>query len=325
MEGVTHPALRDLMVKLGGLHLVCTEFVRITQAAVHPALMRKAVRKSPGCPLSVQVMGNDEQQLATAAQLVEAAGADVVDINLGCPMPRVVRKGVGAALLKEPALLSRIMRRMRGGTRGLLSAKIRAGFETSDDAVATALRVEAEGVDFITVHPRRRADFYRGVADWRIIAEIRQALTIPVVGNGDVWYAKDAFRMQQETGADAVMIGRPALRNPWIFVQIEQHRRGLTPMAPSGQDLFEHISRLAAEWQSHFKQRRAGGIGPFKEHLRYLARAVDASGDFGKRALRLDSIDSILSLCDLELAPRSADSLDLLFEGHLAFERSGGT
>lgn len=323
MEGITHPVFRSLMVRNGGLHLVCTEFVRITSAANPPSRLRAHVQKAAGCPLSVQVMGNDVEQMAFAAHEVERAGADVVDINLGCPMPRVVRKGVGAALLKNPNLLARVLGQMRASTAGLLSAKLRAGFDSADAAVETAQLVAESGVDFIAIHPRRRCDFYAGVADWRIIASIREAVAIPVVGNGDVWYAKDALRMQAETGADAVMIGRPALRNPWIFRQLDEHRRGLSPFAPGGRDVHAFLVGIVDEYSQGVAGRRRGIIGPVKELVRWLARAIDREGDFARRALRLDSVDAILSMSERELAPLSADALDLLFEGHRGFETSG--
>src|SRR5690606_26877970 len=134
---------------------------------------------------------------------------------------------------------------MRARTPGCLSAKIRAGFDDSAGAVAIARVIEDAGADFIVVHPRRRADFYQGVADWRIIGAIKERLRIPVIGNGDVWYAADALRMRAETGCDGVMIGRGALRNPWIFEQIDALSGGRPPPRPSGDDVLGHFDALA--------------------------------------------------------------------------------
>src|SRR5690606_3344434 len=217
---------------------------------------------------------NDADRMAEAAEMVEQAGADVVDINLGCPMPRIVRKGVGAAMLNNPRLLEQVLLRMRRHTRGLLSAKIRAGFDDSTRALEIAELVQGCGVDFITVHPRRRSDFYRGVSDWRIIAELKDRLKIPVVGNGDVWYASDALRMRRETGCDAVMIGRPVLRNPWIFQQVAALESGLEPCHPSGQALFDHLYALIRDYEGVFEGRKGGLIGPLKEMLTWHGRAL---------------------------------------------------
>ena len=132
MEGVTHPAFRRLVAGRGGLGMVCTEFVRISVGSVSPKGLRRAVDKVSGLPLSVQVMGRDPESLAEAARIVHRAGADVVDLNLGCPAPKAVRGGVGAAMLKDPALLAEVVGALRQAGPGLLAAKIRAGFEEKD-------------------------------------------------------------------------------------------------------------------------------------------------------------------------------------------------
>lgn len=320
MEGVGHPTFRALVAGQGGLDLVCTEFVRVSRAPLHPASLRDAVVKVPGLPLSVQVMGNEADKMAEAAEHVAAAGADVVDINLGCPMPRVVRKGVGAAMLKDPALLSRVLRAMRARVPGLLSAKIRAGFEDVN-AITIARVVEEAGVDFIAVHPRRRCDFYEGVADWRIIARLREELTIPVIGNGDIWYAADALRMREETGCDAVMLGRPAMRNPWIFQQITALYRGETPIDPTGADLAAWIDRVRLAYSEEFSTRAC--VGKLKELIRWFGRAIDDDGAFRVAALRSDTLDAILREVETRVAPLPAARLDLDAVGRHRFERSG--
>jgi nifR3 family TIM-barrel protein len=322
MEGVSHAEFRALMSELGGLHLVCTEFVRVTQTPLGRSVVRRNVQKAPGVPLSVQVMGNDEQRMAEAASAVEAAGADVVDINLGCPMPRIVRKGVGAAMLKDLDLLGRVLRLMRSHTRGLLSAKIRAGFDSSSGVQEIADRVQSCGVDFITVHPRRRADFYTGVADWRIISVLKKQLDIPVVGNGDVWYAKDAARMRQETGCDAVMIGRPALRNPWIFRQIDELSRGVTPFHPNGADVRAHLDWVLTRYRREFPERR-DFVGPLKEMVNWLGRALPDAATRLRPLLRLATEAELLNECDSLFIKLSASELDLDAQGSLALETSG--
>lgn len=323
MEGITHPRFREHMVALGGLGLVCTEFVRITASPVGRRQMAREVVKSPPVPLSVQVMGNDADRMAEAAELVEAAGADVVDINLGCPMPRIVRKGVGAAMLNNPQLLEQVLLRMRRHTRGLLSAKIRAGFDDSGRTLEIAQLVQGCGVDFITVHPRRRVDFYQGVSDWRIIAQLKDRLRIPVVGNGDVWYAQDALRMRQETGCDAVMIGRPALRNPWIFQQLAALEQNTSPCHPSGEALFEHVQTLIRDYERVFEGRKGGLLGPLKEMLTWHARALPNGQQRIRPLLRLQSVDALLDASKQLLCPLAAAELDLDAYGSLRLEQPG--
>lgn len=325
MEGITHPAFRQVMVDMGGLGLVCTEFVRITASPMGKKQVARTVVKAGLVPLSVQVMGNDAERMGEAAQLVEEAGADVVDINLGCPMPRIVRKGVGAAMLKDLVLLQKVLGHMRANTKGLLSAKIRAGFDDSAHVLQTAQVVADCGVDFIAVHPRRRCDFYRGVADWRIIALLKQHLRIPVVGNGDVWYATSALRMQEETGCDAVMIGRPALRNPWIFQQIASLRANETPFHPSGTHLFEYIRSLIRHYEQIFDGRKTGLVGPLKEMLTWHARAIPNGRALISDILRLQSVDVILDQIEPLLCRLQPRELDLDAYGSLGLEQPGST
>jgi nifR3 family TIM-barrel protein len=244
MEGITKASIRALLARYGPIGLVCTEFVRVAGESVSRRHLAEQVEKAPGVALSVQIMGNDPTLMAEAAGVMALAGADVVDVNLGCPSKTAARKGVGAALLKDGVALGRLLGAMRGAVPGLFSAKLRAGFEQSDAALDRARVVEQSGADFLAVHPRRRVDYFEGIADWRIIRLLRKQLSIPVIGNGDVWYAADALRMLEETGCDGVMIGRPALRNPWISPDCRAdggphasvahgRRRGRSPRAPS--------------------------------------------------------------------------------------------
>jgi nifR3 family TIM-barrel protein len=320
MEGVTHPAFRALIARRPGVGVVCTEFVRIASTGIGERHLRDQVVRAPGAALSVQVMGNHLEHMADATAIVAEAGADIVDLNVGCPAPRVVRKGVGSAMLKDPELLRRVVGCMRERTRGCLSAKIRAGFDDSAGAVSIARSIEAAGADFIVVHPRRRADFYQGVADWRIIRAIKQAVRIPVVGNGDVWYAADALRMRRETGCDGVMIGRGALRNPWIFAQIDALLRGREAPRPSGDDVLAHYDELGSMLrQTHPKST----LGMLKEQVRYLARAVPDGAELMRSALRAASAEDMRAVLAGRFAGAPAGALDLAAQGG-RLEHSGG-
>jgi len=319
MEGITRPELRAVMAARGGIGVVCTEFVRISRAPLSPDAVARHVVRTEGALLSVQVMGNDADKMAEAAGIVSAAGAHIVDVNLGCPMPRAVRKGVGAAMLRDLGLLGRVLRAMRSATPVTLSAKIRAGFDGSEDPLAIARAVEDAGVDFLVVHPRRRCDFYAGVADWRVIQRIKETVSIPVVGNGDVWYAADALRMQRETGCDAVMLGRPALRNPWIFEQIADLRAGRVPICPAGEDLLGWVRDRAHAYAAQGTR----SLGPLKELVRYLGRAVDDGGDFKTMALRAGTVGELMTIAEAQLSDLGPDRLDLDAHGTLRLERSG--
>jgi tRNA-dihydrouridine synthase B len=192
----------------------------------------------------------------------------------------------------------------------LLSAKLRAGFDTSDDALRNARLVEEAGLNYLAVHPRRRIDHYRGVADWRIIAMIRRELSIPVIGNGDVWYAASALRLLEETRCDAVMIGRPAMRNPWIFRQIGQLWAGQEPYRPTGADVAQHLRRLAAALGGGYED---GGnpLGQLKEQLGFLARAVVDGTELVRGLLRASTVESFLDAAEAGFTALPSRRLDL--------------
>lgn len=325
MEGVSHPTFRDLVAARGGVGVVCTEFVRITGTPVSLRFMEQQVRKSPGVPLSVQVMGTHVEHMAEAAEMIAQAGADIVDINLGCPAPRVVKKGAGSAMLKDPELLFEVLSSMRERVPGVLSAKIRAGFDDASNVVRIAQTVQRAGADFIAVHPRRRADFYDGVSDWRIIKLLKESLDIPVVGNGDVWYAGDASRMMEETGCDAVMIGRPALRNPWIFEQIQALAEGRPVRHPSGRDVAEHLQEVVTHYEIAYPKgpRRKGPVGKIKELVTYLGRAIDDGGAWRGAALRCRELEPLMACTWEALEGLPPERVDMDAAGTLGLERSG--
>ena len=319
MEGITHPAFRALIARRPGVGVLCTEFVRIASTGLGAKYLRQQVVREPNTALSVQVMGNHLEHMAEATEIVSQAGADIVDLNVGCPAPRVVRKGVGSAMLRDPELLRSVVGAMRARTRGCLSAKMRAGFDDAAGAVAIARVIEAAGADLLTVHPRRQVDHFQGVADWRIIAKIKRSVSIPVIGNGDVWYAADALRMRAETACDGVMIGRGALRNPWIFAQVEALLRGTPPPCPSGNDVLDHFDELTLLFDRHAPGRT---LGMLKEQARYLTRTVSDGAELVKLAARAASVAEMRAVLAARLSGVPSDGVDLGAGGG-SIERSG--
>jgi tRNA-dihydrouridine synthase B len=176
-------------------------------------------------PIAMQLLGSDPDVLAEAARRLEAAGADAIDLNMGCPVAKIVSKGQGAALMRDPLGAAVVLRTMRKAIGIRFTVKIRGGWdERTVNAVEIARVAESEGVDAITVHPRTRSQQYAGVAPWEIIASVVDAVAIPVVGNGDVRSRADAAAMVAATGCAAVMVGRGALGAPWIFAGAEVTR-----------------------------------------------------------------------------------------------------
>jgi tRNA-dihydrouridine synthase B len=243
MAGVTDTLFRRVIRGLGGCGLLMTEFTSsegITRSA------RKALHylyfQDDEHPIAAQLFGASPKVMADAARMVEDLGYDAVDINLGCPAKKVVKCG-GSGLLRELPLLEDILRNVRAAVKIPLTIKLRAGWDdNSIVAVDVVKMAEQVGIEAAAIHPRTRLQGFAGKADWSLIAQVKRVVKIPVIGNGDIQSPEDAARMVRETGCDAVMIGRAAATNPWIFAQMKEFKEtGRYPL-PSEEDRHRLLS-----------------------------------------------------------------------------------
>jgi nifR3 family TIM-barrel protein len=263
MAGVTDTIFRRMIRGLGGCGLIMTEFTSAEGVTRNVSRTLQYLYFDPDeRPITAQLFGAKADSMAAAAATVEQLGFDIVDINLGCPAKKVVKCG-GSGLLRDLRALEAILRAVRAAVRIPLTVKMRAGWdEKSIVAVEVSRLAEDVGVQAIAVHPRTRVQGFQGAADWDVIGAVRRAVRIPVIGNGDIRKPADAAHMVRETGCHAVMIGRAAAGNPWIFRQIEQLAASGRYDEPSESDRYRLLS-------AYFSHLAAGGqpdaIGKMKQ------------------------------------------------------------
>ena len=231
MEDVTAQPMRRIAKRIANPGLMVTEFV--SAMAIHYGA-KKTFKKlwvhPDERPLSIQIFGGDAAIMAETARIAESYGPDVIDINMGCWVPKVCKTGAGAALLKDPDVAESIVRAVVNTVSVPVTVKVRAGWDYSLFAAPDlARRFQDAGAQMITLHARFAKQGYEGQADWDLIKQLRESVTVPLVGNGDVKTAEDALRMKNETGCDGVMVGRAAISNPWRLRDIQRGLQGLPP------------------------------------------------------------------------------------------------
>ena len=300
MAGVTDLPFRRLC-KEQGAGLVCMEMVSAKAISYHNKNTHALMQVDPAeHPVSLQLFGKEPELMGEVVRSIEEGPFDIIDINMGCPVPKVVGNGEGSALLKDPVLIERIVGQMAGATRKPVTVKMRIGFENEPvDIIQIAKRAEAAGAAAIAVHARTRQQYYSGKADWSAIARIREAVKIPVIGNGDVDSPKKAQEMMEVTGCDAVMIGRAARGNPWIFARMNAWHDRKEELPPvSRQELSGMILRHARD-QVELRGERAG-MREMRKHIAWYTAGIR-----GGAALRR-AANKIETLAELEELLRSA-------------------
>jgi nifR3 family TIM-barrel protein len=278
MAGVTDTVFRRFIRDLGGCGLIMTEFTSShgVSAALRsrrpPRSLRYLAFSPEEHPISAQLFGSDPEVMAEAARVCEQLGFDCVDLNFGCPVNKVVKCNGGSALLRDLPLIGRLLRQVRAAISIPLTIKYRAGWNDRElVAIEVARLAEDCGVDAIALHPRTREQGYGGRADWGRIGEVKAAVKIPVIGNGDINTPQDAVRMVAETGCDAVMIGRAASHNPWIFRQIAQYLAAGTFETPGESDRYRMIRTYYAML---IERAQPDTTGKMKQFATYFTHGV---------------------------------------------------
>lgn len=242
MEDVTNLPFRLIAKRIGNPGLMFTEFV--SAMAIHygaTKTLRKMRVHPDERPLGIQIFGGDPDVMVETARIAEEMGADIVDINMGCWVPKVCKTGSGAALLKDPDLAEKIVKAVVKSVRVPVTVKVRAGWDYSLFAAPDlARRFEAAGAQMLTLHARFAKQGFEGQADWRLIAQLRDAVRIPLIGNGDVKHPEDLIGMMRDTGCDGVMVGRAAISNPWALAKLSATMTGKqAPPEPTLHDRIE--------------------------------------------------------------------------------------
>jgi nifR3 family TIM-barrel protein len=290
LAGITNLPFR-LVAKKAGCALVCSEMIS-SNGLIHKSEKTHQMLNSvpDEKPLSVQLFGSDSAIMARAAGIVEKSGADILDLNFGCAVKKILKTGSGAALMKEPQKAKSLISAVRQAVSIPLTIKIRTGWDPSGvQAMKIAATAQECGVDAIAVHPRTAGQGFKGKADWSIIAAIKKQSSIPVIGNGDIVTAQDALQMIKETGCDAVMIGRTAIGKPWIFSEVNAALNGKTIPPPDLASHEEVMLNFMEALVRHFGEKQACNM--MRSRLGWFVKGLRNSSKFRESIKGISSKD----------------------------------
>jgi tRNA-dihydrouridine synthase B len=294
MAGVTDISFRRLLKRRGGIGLTVSEFISVEGLTrANPKSKRQMRFFEEERPFAVQIFGGQPERMRMAAEMAEEVGADILDINCGCPAPKVVKHGGGSGLLRDYERLEKILKEIKKAITIPLTIKIRAGFyDHTINAVETAKLAEACGVEHIALHGRTKEQGYKGRANWDLVKQIKETVSVPVSGSGDVVSVEDALARWRETNCDGILIGRGAMANPWIFRQVEDALAGREIFQPTLEDkraaLLEYFEMLRDDMPE------IPAIGKMKQLAGQFTRGLQGGALFRTTIYHSHSVTEIL-------------------------------
>ena len=294
MAGVTDYTFRRLIKRRGGVGLVVSEFISVEGLTRgNPKSKRQMHFDEEERPFAVQIFGGRPERMAMGAEMAEEVGADILDVNCGCPAPKVVRNGGGSGLLREPKQLELILREIKRSISIPLTLKVRTGYsESTINVVDIAKMAEQCGVEHIQVHGRTREQGYKGLANWDRIREVKEAVSIPVSGNGDVTSIEYGMQRWRETGVDGILIGRGAMQNPWIFRQFADAIEGREPYQPGVEEKKSVLLEFFGMCREEMPEIVA--LGKMKQLAGQFTKGLPGGAQFRQTLYHSHSADEIL-------------------------------
>ena len=293
MAGITDKPFRTICRRFGA-GLVYSEMISANGLYYKDKKTESLMDMSGENPCAIQIFGSEPEIMAEIVPRVMEYDPDIIDINMGCPAPKIVNNGDGSALMKTPELMGRIMRAVSDVSPVPVTAKIRKGWD-EDNSLECAQILEENGAAAVAVHGRTRREFYSGKADWDVIKRIKKALSVPVIGNGDIFKAEDALNMSEYTGCDAVMVARGAQGNPWLFTQIQELlKTGTVKTNPSPEQrirtAIEHIEMLIEE------KGESRGIKEARKHIAWYIKGLRGASHLKTEIFRISDFATMRSV-----------------------------
>ncbi len=296
MAGITDTVFRRFIKRMGGCGLIMTEFVSSEGMARHNLRSQRYLYYTEEeRPITAQIFGADPDRLADAARMIEDIGFDLVDLNLGCPAKKVVKCG-GSGLLRDLPLLEKILRKIRQAVTIPFTIKIRAGWSDEEIVAMPVARLAEDcGVEAIAIHPRTRVQGYSGHARWEIIEAVKANVRIPVIGNGDVFAPPDARALYDQTRCDAVMIGRAAASNPWVFRQMSEFFQIGAYVEPAEADRYQMVRTY---FRMLVEEEIPGAIGKMKQFASWFTHGVRNGSELRRQVQSAQNVQEVLGRVD---------------------------